>query len=87
MVGDFGCDFYLLGCFVCTPPKFKKRWLEDDPFLLGPGHFSGVNSLLNFGWVLFFGLFFGGGWELELNFFFEKLIFCWRCCPGCFCFK
>ena len=26
--------------------------LEDDPFPLGPGNFSGVNSLLNFGGVL-----------------------------------
>ena len=30
------------------PPKFnsefapEKRWLEDDPFLLGPGNFSGT---------------------------------------------
>ena len=30
-----------------TPPKFniapEKRWLEDDPFLLGSGNFSGAN--------------------------------------------
>ena len=29
-----------------TPPKFniapEKWWLEDDPFLLGPGNFSGA---------------------------------------------
>ena len=29
----------------------KNGWLEDDRFLLGPGRFSGVNSLLNFGRV------------------------------------
>ena len=29
----------------------EKWWLEDDPFLLGPGNFSGENSLLNFGRV------------------------------------
>ena len=28
--------------------------LEDDPFLLGFGNFSGVNSLLNFGGVMKF---------------------------------
>ena len=44
--------------FLGTPPKFnseftpEKRWLEDDPFLLGFGNFSGVNSLLNFGGVV-----------------------------------
>ena len=33
----------------CTPPKFnseftpEKWWLEDDPFLLGFGNFSGAN--------------------------------------------
>ena len=30
-----------------TPPKFniapEKWWLEDDPFLLGLGNFSGAN--------------------------------------------
>ena len=30
-----------------TPPKFnmapENGWLEDDPFLLGPGNFSGAN--------------------------------------------
>ena len=26
--------------------RSANRWLEDDPFLLGPGQFSGVNSLL-----------------------------------------
>ena len=36
-----------------TPPEVKqfapeKWWLEDNPFLLGLGNFSGVNSLLNF---------------------------------------
>ena len=39
-----------------TPPKFniapEKWWLEDDPFLLGFGNFSGANSLLNFGRVI-----------------------------------
>ena len=38
-----------------TAPKFnigpEKWWLEDDPFLLGFGNFSGENSLLNFGRV------------------------------------
>ena len=29
----------------------KKWWLEDDPFLLGFGHFPGVNSLFKFGLV------------------------------------
>ena len=39
---------------IC-PPKFNSEftperwWLEDDPFLLGFGNFSGV--MLNFGWV------------------------------------
>ena len=36
-----------------TPRKFhigpEKWWLEDDPFLLGPGNFSG--AMLNFGRV------------------------------------
>ena len=36
-----------------TPLKFniapEKWWLEDDPFLWGPGTFSGETSLLNFG--------------------------------------
>ena len=28
----------------------SEKWcLEDDPYLLGFGNFSGVNSLLNFG--------------------------------------
>ena len=38
----------------CTPPKCnippEKWWLEDDPFLLGPGHFF-RGELLNFGRV------------------------------------
>ena len=38
-----------------TPPKFniapEKFWLEDEPFLLGLGNFSGL-LLLNFGRVL-----------------------------------
>ena len=40
-----------------TPPMFnseftpEKWWLEDDPFLLGPGNFSG--AMLNFGMVDF----------------------------------
>ena len=42
------------GTLTVTPTKFnidlEKWWLEDDPFLLGFGNFSGVNSLLNFGW-------------------------------------
>ena len=33
--------------FLYAPPKFniapEKRWLEDDPFLLGFGNFSGAN--------------------------------------------
>ena len=35
--------------FSITPPKFnseftpEKCWLEDDPFLLGPGNFSGAS--------------------------------------------
>ena len=33
----------------------ENGWLEDDPFLLGPGLFSGVNSLLNFPGSNFFG--------------------------------
>ena len=40
---------------LVIPPKFniapEKWWLEDDPFLLGFGNFSGENSLLNFGRV------------------------------------
>ena len=32
---------------LLPPPKFniapEKRWLEDDPFLLGFGNFSGAN--------------------------------------------
>ena len=36
-----------------TPPKIKiapeKWWLEDDPFPLGPGNFSG--AMLHFGRV------------------------------------
>ena len=47
--------FYFVGRSLwTTPPKFSiasEKWclgLEDDPFLLGPGNFSGVNSLLNF---------------------------------------
>ena len=39
--------------YLDKTPKFniapEKWWLEDDPFLLGPGNCSGVNSLLNFG--------------------------------------
>ena len=36
---------------ITTPPKFnseftpEKWWLKDDPFLLGPGNFSGAISL------------------------------------------
>ena len=34
-----------------TPVKFNSspRWLEDDPFLLGPGSFSGANGKLRGG--------------------------------------
>ena len=40
-------------CFCLHPRRWTARpwkpwWLEDDPFLLGFGNFSGVNSLLNF---------------------------------------
>ena len=33
-----------------TTRPWKMMGLEDNPFLLGPGIFSGVNSLLNFRW-------------------------------------
>ena len=46
-----------LWSILTTPPKFniapEKWWLEGDPFLLGPGNFSGA-KMLNFGRVIFF---------------------------------
>ena len=46
---EYGLDHYTP---EVKPSPFKKCWLEDDPFLLGPGNFSGENSLLNFGEVI-----------------------------------
>ena len=43
-------DTWNIRCWSNTPPKFnssplKNCWLEDDPFLLGPGNFSGAMPL------------------------------------------
>ena len=41
---------------ILPPPKFNiapEKWcLEDKPFLLGPGNFSGSMSMWNFGRVV-----------------------------------
>ena len=47
-VGTFLITSRLLQDFYIHPPKFKQLdreswWLEDDPFLLGPGNFSGAS--------------------------------------------
>ncbi len=81
-------------CSADTPPKFNssplKKWcLEDDPFLLGFGNFSGENSLLNFGrvfvsrwcWGMFIAI--GSCWSSAAANM-SKLGFCpceW-CCDG-----
>ena len=46
-VGSFAVDSKRInilhpGCLTVRPSKMVVRWLEDDPFLLGFGHFSGA---------------------------------------------
>ena len=48
--------FFLLGGLTLPETNIapENGWLEDDPFLLGPGLFSGAKSLVSGGFEFFF---------------------------------